>query len=145
MSQSNPNLSRRKLLFGAGVLLLSGCEKAFNGLQQNEKFLSLLESAEGANRRFLRLLTRRNKLAQDFSQTEISRCSTRTESSSFNERVHGERQERLVRVELGDRRLGQTADSPFVRGNQSNAITNADHASRLRRGLERDCQMEGCR
>ena len=77
MSQSNTNLSRRKLLFGAvqgaGVLLLSGCEKAFNGLQQNEKFLSLLESAEGANRRFLRLLTRRNKLAQEFSETEIAR------------------------------------------------------------------------
>ena len=75
MSQKN-NLSRRKLLFtaaqGASLLMLSGCEKVFNGLQQNEKFLSLLESAEGANRRFLRLLTRKNKLAQEFSGTEIS-------------------------------------------------------------------------
>ena len=77
MSQSNTNLSRRKLLFGAvqgaSLLLMSGCEKAFNTLQQNQKFLSLLESAEGANQRFLRLLTRRNKLAQEFSETEISR------------------------------------------------------------------------
>jgi DMSO/TMAO reductase YedYZ molybdopterin-dependent catalytic subunit len=76
MSQRN-KLSRRKLLMtaaqGASLLLLSGCEKAFNRLQENEKFLSLLESAEGANRRFLRLLTRRNKLAQEFSETEISR------------------------------------------------------------------------
>ena len=45
------NLSRRNLLLGAvhgaGLLLLSGCEKVFNSLQQNRKFLSLLESAEG--------------------------------------------------------------------------------------------------
>jgi DMSO/TMAO reductase YedYZ molybdopterin-dependent catalytic subunit len=76
MSESH-NLSRRKLLFiaaqGASLLLLSGCEKVFNGLQQNEKFLSLLESAERANRGFLRLLTPSNKLAQEFSATEISR------------------------------------------------------------------------
>jgi len=43
---------------GAGLLLLSGCEKAFNGLQQNRKFLSLLESAEGANQRLQRLADR---------------------------------------------------------------------------------------
>ena len=52
------NLSRRNLLLGAvqgaGLLLLSGCEKAFNSLQQNKKFLSLLESAEGANQRLQR-------------------------------------------------------------------------------------------
>jgi DMSO/TMAO reductase YedYZ molybdopterin-dependent catalytic subunit len=71
------NLTRRKLLFGAvqgtGILLLSGCEKVFNGLQQNKKFLSLLESAEGANRRLLRLLTGRNKLAREFTEQDISR------------------------------------------------------------------------
>lgn len=77
MSQNNINLPRRKLLLGAaqgaGLLLLSGCEKAFNGLQQNKKFLSVLESAEAANQRFLRLLTGRNKLAQEFKETDISR------------------------------------------------------------------------
>jgi DMSO/TMAO reductase YedYZ molybdopterin-dependent catalytic subunit len=77
MSRSNMNLSRRKLLFGtaqgAGVLLLSGCEKFFNGLQQNDRFLSLLESAEDVNRRLLRLLTGRNKLAQEFTEGDISR------------------------------------------------------------------------
>ena len=71
------NLTRRKLLFGVaqgtGLLLLSGCEKAFNGLQQNKTFLSLLESAEGANRRLLRLLTGKNKLAQEFTEQDISR------------------------------------------------------------------------
>ena len=71
------NLTRRKLLFGVAqgtsLLLLSGCEKAFNGLQQNKTFLSLLESAEGANRRLLRLLTGKNKLAQEFTEQDISR------------------------------------------------------------------------
>src|SRR4029434_2615862 len=71
------NLSRRNLLLGAvqgaGLLLLSGCEKAFNGLQQNRKFLSLLESAEGANKRLQRLRTGKNKLAQEFTEQDISR------------------------------------------------------------------------
>jgi DMSO/TMAO reductase YedYZ molybdopterin-dependent catalytic subunit len=77
MYQSNTGLSRRKLLLGAvqgsGVLLLSGCEKLFNGLQGNDKFLALLESAEGLSQRLLRLLTRRNKLAQEFTEGDISR------------------------------------------------------------------------
>ncbi len=71
------NLSRRSLLLGAvqgaGLLLLSGCEKAFNSLQQNRKFLSLLESAEGANQHLQRLLTGKNKLAQEFTEQDISR------------------------------------------------------------------------
>ena len=71
------NLSRRSLLLGAaqgaGVLLLSGCEKVFNGLQANQKFLSVLESAESANQRLQRLLTRKNKLAQEFAEQDISR------------------------------------------------------------------------
>ena len=71
------NLSRSNLLLGAvqgaGLLLLSGCEKAFNSLQQNKKFLSVLESAEGANQRLQRLLTGKNKLAQEFTEQEISR------------------------------------------------------------------------
>jgi DMSO/TMAO reductase YedYZ molybdopterin-dependent catalytic subunit len=77
MSTSNMDLSRRKLLVGAaqgaGVLFLSGCEKIFNGLQQNKPFLSLLESAEGVNQRVQRLLTPRNKLAQEFPEQDISR------------------------------------------------------------------------
>ena len=61
MSKSNLNLSRRRLILGAlqgtGMLLLSGCEKMFNSLQENKKFLSLLESAEGASQGVQRLLT----------------------------------------------------------------------------------------
>ncbi|HEY6366826.1 MAG TPA: molybdopterin-binding protein [Candidatus Binatia bacterium] len=71
------NLSRRSLLLGAvqgaGLLLLSGCEKVFNSLHQNKKFLSLLESAEGANQHLQRWLTVRNKLAQEFTEQDISR------------------------------------------------------------------------
>src|SRR4029077_21120163 len=77
MAPSNMHLSRRKLLFGVaqgtGLLLLCGCEKVFNGLQQNKTFLSLLESAEGANQRLLRLLTGKNKLAREFREQDISR------------------------------------------------------------------------
>ena len=77
MSENNLDRSRRKLLLGAaqgaGLVLLSGCERMFNGLQQNQAFLSLLESAEGLNRRLLRAVTPRNKLAQEFNQGDISR------------------------------------------------------------------------
>jgi len=77
MAKRKAGLSRRKLLLGAaqggGLLLLSGCEKVFNGLQQNKKFVSLLESAEGANRRVQRFLTGRNKLAREFTEQDISR------------------------------------------------------------------------
>ena len=71
------NLSRRNLLLGAaqgaGWWLLSGCEKAFNGLQQNQKFLSLLESAEDVNQHVQRWVTGKNKLAQEFTEQDISR------------------------------------------------------------------------
>ena len=75
---SNPirNFSRRNLLLGAlhgtGLLLLSGCEKAFNGLSRSETFGAILESAERGNRRVQRFLTGRNKLAQEFSENDIS-------------------------------------------------------------------------
>jgi DMSO/TMAO reductase YedYZ molybdopterin-dependent catalytic subunit len=69
--------ARRNLLLGtlqsAGLLLLSGCEKIFNSLQQNKKVLSLLESAEGANQHLQRLLSGKNKLAQEFTEQDISR------------------------------------------------------------------------
>jgi DMSO/TMAO reductase YedYZ molybdopterin-dependent catalytic subunit len=71
------NLSRRHLLVGAvqgaSLLLLAGCEKAFNSLHRNKKILSLLETAEGANQHLQRLLTGKNKLAQEFTEQDISR------------------------------------------------------------------------
>lgn len=77
MKTNSPSLSRRKILLGAlqgaGLFFLSGCESIFNSLHQNQKVLTLLESVEGGNRRLLRFLTRRNKLAQEFSEKEISR------------------------------------------------------------------------
>ena len=77
MKNNSSTISRRKILLGAlqgaGVLLLSGCENIFNQLHQNKKVLSLLESVEGLNRWLLRLVTRKNKLAQEFSEKDISR------------------------------------------------------------------------
>jgi len=77
MKKNNPGIPRRKVLLaglqGAGLFFLSGCESIFNRLHQNGKFLSVLESVEGPNRFLLRLLTRRNKLAQEFSEKDISR------------------------------------------------------------------------
>jgi DMSO/TMAO reductase YedYZ molybdopterin-dependent catalytic subunit len=76
MKKKNLELSRRTILVstlqGAGLFLLSGCEKLFNGLQQNKNFLSVLESVEGLNRRVLRLLTGSNRLAQEFGESDIS-------------------------------------------------------------------------
>ena len=69
--------SRRKLLFGAlqgtGLIMLSGCEKMFNSLQQNKKFQSLLESAEDVTRSVQRFVTGKHKLAQEFTEQDISR------------------------------------------------------------------------
>ncbi len=77
MKRNSPTLSRRQIVLGAlqgaGILMLSGCDNIFDRLQQNKKVLSLLESAEGGNRWLLRFLTGRNKLAQEFSEKEISR------------------------------------------------------------------------
>ena len=77
MKKRSLDFSRRKLLLGAaqgaGLLLLSGCEKVFNGLHRNKKFLSLLESAEALDRRLQRFLTGRSKLAKEFAPQEISR------------------------------------------------------------------------
>ena len=76
MKKKNLELSRRTILVGAlqgaGLFLLSGCEKFFNGMQQNKKVLSVLESAERANRRLLRFLTG-NRLAKEFGEKDISR------------------------------------------------------------------------
>ncbi|HEX9443965.1 MAG TPA: molybdopterin-binding protein, partial [Candidatus Binatia bacterium] len=52
--------------------LLSGCDKLFNRLQENKKFLSVLESAEWLNQRLLRLLGGKNRLAKEFGENEIS-------------------------------------------------------------------------
>ena len=77
MSKSSSLPSRRQFLLrtlqGSGILMLGGCEKLFDSLQQNEKFLSVLESVEGGNRRYQRFLTRKGKLAQEFSEKDISR------------------------------------------------------------------------
>ena len=77
MEKNKTAISRRKIIVGAlqatGLLFLSGCENLFNYLHRNEKVLSLLESAEGANLWVLRLVTRKNKLAQEFSEKDISR------------------------------------------------------------------------
>jgi DMSO/TMAO reductase YedYZ molybdopterin-dependent catalytic subunit len=76
MIKTSPGVSRRKILFGlvnvSGIFLLSGCEKLFNGLQKNKNFLSVLESAEGLNRRLLRFVTGKNRLAQEFGENDIS-------------------------------------------------------------------------
>ena len=77
MSSSNQDLSRRNFLLGAlqasALLMLCGCERISNGLSRNEAFKALLGSAEAGNRRAQRLLTRRNKLAQEFSEKDISK------------------------------------------------------------------------
>jgi DMSO/TMAO reductase YedYZ molybdopterin-dependent catalytic subunit len=76
MSLFDGNISRRHLLLGslqgAGLLWLTGCEKLFNSLSSNETFRAVLESAEKGNRRVQRLLAGRNKLAQEFTEKDIS-------------------------------------------------------------------------
>src|SRR3989442_5234893 len=76
MANRNPKLSRRNLLLGAlhgtGLLVLSGCERVFDSLSRNDTVQSILETAESGNRRVQRLLTGRAKLAQEFTDKEIS-------------------------------------------------------------------------
>ncbi|HEY3168187.1 MAG TPA: molybdopterin-binding protein, partial [Candidatus Binatia bacterium] len=76
MANRNPKLSRRNLLLGAlhgtGLLVLSGCERVFDSLTRNDTVQAILETAESGNRRVQRLLTGRAKLAQEFTDKEIS-------------------------------------------------------------------------
>ena len=76
MSNPSPKLSRRQVLNatlqGAALMALSGCEKIFDSLSQNETVWAILESAEHTNRRVQRLLATRNKLAQEFTEKDIS-------------------------------------------------------------------------
>lgn len=69
-------ITRRQLLRsaagGAGICFLSGCEKAFNALSSNETFNAILSSAEQGNWRIQRLLAGKRKLAQEFSEKDIS-------------------------------------------------------------------------
>ncbi len=77
MSKNSVNQSRRRLILGAlqgtGMLVLSGCERMFNSLQENRKFLAILESAEDTNQSVQRLLSGRHKLAKEFTEHDISR------------------------------------------------------------------------
>lgn len=76
MERPSATISRRKALQlalqGIAVLMLGGCKNIFDQLHQNRKVLSVLESAEGLNRRVLRLLTPKNALAKEFGEKEIS-------------------------------------------------------------------------
>lgn len=76
MAKRNPKVSRRNLLLGAlqgtGMLIFSGCERVFDSLSRNETVQSILESAEHGNRRVQRLLAGRTKLAQEFTEKDIS-------------------------------------------------------------------------
>ncbi len=60
-------------LQATGALVLSGCANVFDKLHSDPRILSVLESVEGLNRRMLRFLTGRNRLAQEFGEEEISR------------------------------------------------------------------------
>ncbi len=66
------NLSRRGLLTGAGVgaggLLLSACD----GLAHSDGITSVVKSAEGATRRWQRLVSDRNALAREFTTADMS-------------------------------------------------------------------------
>jgi DMSO/TMAO reductase YedYZ molybdopterin-dependent catalytic subunit len=77
MKKSGPEISRRKVLagalYGAALVGLSGCDRLFDRLERSRKVQALLGSAEGASRWLLRLLTGRGRMAQEFSEQDISR------------------------------------------------------------------------
>ncbi len=68
--------TRRNLLVGAlqgaGLVTLSGCEKIFNALSNNDTVNAILASAESGNRRIQRLFAGRHKLAQEFTEKDVS-------------------------------------------------------------------------
>jgi DMSO/TMAO reductase YedYZ molybdopterin-dependent catalytic subunit len=72
MIRNDSKASRRNFLYrglqGIGVIFLTGCDKLYD----NETFQKILRTAEGANRTVQRLLTSKNKLAQEFSESDIS-------------------------------------------------------------------------
>jgi DMSO/TMAO reductase YedYZ molybdopterin-dependent catalytic subunit len=76
MANPNPKPSRRRVLIatlqGAAALALSGCERMFDSLSQSDTVSSMLESAEHVNRRAQRLVVAKKKLAQEFTEKDIS-------------------------------------------------------------------------
>jgi DMSO/TMAO reductase YedYZ molybdopterin-dependent catalytic subunit len=58
----------RRALQGAGLILVSGCDKLYD----TETFQAILNTAENANHGVQRLFTPKNKLAQEFSEKDIS-------------------------------------------------------------------------
>jgi DMSO/TMAO reductase YedYZ molybdopterin-dependent catalytic subunit len=73
MTRIELNSSRRSFLYralqAAGLVFLSGCDK----LYETETFQAILNTAESVNGRVHRLVTPKNKLAQEFSEKDISR------------------------------------------------------------------------
>jgi DMSO/TMAO reductase YedYZ molybdopterin-dependent catalytic subunit len=73
MLKQRLNSSRRNFLLrtlhGAGLIFLPGCDRVY----ESETFRAVLSSAEGVNRRVQRFLTGKNKLAQEFSDKDVSR------------------------------------------------------------------------
>ena len=76
MPKPNRKVTRRKWLLstlqGSAALVLSGCGRLFDRLSENEVVQSILASAEHANQLVQRQLTWHHKLAQEFSEQEIS-------------------------------------------------------------------------
>ena len=147
MTKLNPSFSRRNLLLGtlqgAGFFLLSGCDKIFDALSRNDKFQSLLELAEHGNRRAQRLLTGRNKLAQEFSAKDISpkfRSNGNPPPITMDYAADAKNQWTKWRLEVSG--LVTAAGQLLPHRAQKHAFAHADYAPRLRRRLERDRQVE---
>ena len=100
MSKRELKITRRNLLLnaasGAGIVLLSGCEKTLNKLTGNDTVRAILGSAEQANRRLQRLFAGRNKLAQEFSEKEILPISAQRPARAGDPRIPRRRRQQLA-------------------------------------------------
>ena len=61
-------ITRRKLIIGAGALVLTGCDQ----LNRSPSFRSLLRSSEGLTMKAQRLISARDALAREFSAADLS-------------------------------------------------------------------------
>ena len=104
----------------------------------------MLESAENLTRDAQRLLTGRNKLAQEFTAREISRVFKANGNPPPIAMAYMEDAKTgwaKWKLEISGLVNGGSLYAP---GPYGNAGPHPDYASRLRRRLERDRQMERC-
>ena len=137
-------LSRRGFLIrGAavgGAALLGGCDQ----LSQSPTFRDMLYTAEGATERVQRLVLSSRSLAREYHRGDLSKHFKANGSTNVDDACLSAMRRRTA-LPTGGSTIDGLVERPTSAEPRRAAplpVAHADHAPRLRRGLERDRQMD---